>query len=747
MIRDDGRSREELLHEITTLKQKILEMERDKKQGDSCKDENFLVNEKYSVSDLIDLEKLKRIFEKFSIATNFTTGFIEQPSQKVLISTGWRDICTKFHRAFPSSEKYCKESNVFLMKKLKDLKDLSISHCKSGLVDGATPIIIRGKHIANLATGQIFFEKPELHRFKEQGKKYGYNETEYMESVSKVPVVSKEQFEKTLDFLSEIALIIAELGLNNLEIKEKNLKLEELIIKYRQTYNELEESEKKYRELVNSLPEVVFETDEKGNITFVNRKGFSLFGYSEEDFREGVNAIETLIPEDRERGLKNLQAVLGGADIRESEYTALRKDGKTFPVIIYSKSVIHKDKAAGLRGIIIDITDRKKSEEKRLDLERQLRQSQKMEAIGTLAGGVAHDFNNILTGIIGYSYLMLFDTPSGTILHGHLQEILKACNRAKDLAKHILAFSRKGEQKKEIIEIKVIIKEVIQLMKATLPATIEIEEKIEKKSHIILADATQIHQLLMNLCTNAAFAMREKGGKLKVALVNVYIDKNNPLISRGLKEGFYVKLTLSDTGCGMTEKVIERIFEPYFTTKEQGEGTGLGLAVVHGIVQSHNGIIIVNSKTGKGSKFHVFFPEIKETAELEIDLSLNIPCGTGKILLVDDEMSIAYTLQKSLEKLGYKVFTTNSSPEALHIFQKDPDRFNLVITDQTMPKMTGIDLAREIFKIRPDIPVFLCTGYIDNTIDENQIKAMGIKELILKPFNIEEIAKLIQNML
>jgi len=740
MKKDEDKSREELLEEVVRLREKISLAEQ-KSVPENKSEYLYLVDGKYSIRDLVDLEKLERIFEKFSLATGYTIGFIEQPSQKVIISTGWRDICNKFHRAFPESEKYCKESSIYLMKGLAKLKDMKIRTCESGLVDGATPVIVRGSHIASLATGQALFAEPDVERFKEQAKRYGYNEEKYLAALSKVPVVKEEQFRKVLDFLSEIAVIVAELGLNNLEIKEKNMELEEVITKYSHICSELEYSENRYRELVNSLPQVIFETNLKGNITFASGNLFNFFGYDEDDLKKGLNALQLLTDEDRERGYENFQKVLMGVKAGDVEYRGRRKDGNTLPVVIHATSIMVKNKPAGLRGIIIDITENKKGEEERVGLERQLRHAQKMEAIGTLAGGIAHDFNNILTGIIGYAYLMYFDMDRAHPFYSYIQEIFNACNRAKDLIKHILTFSRSSEQKKDATSVKLIVKEVFVLLKASFPATIEIYKHIEGDSHIILADATQIHQLLMNLCTNAAHAMRGKGGILNISLTDMDIDMNQSFSD--LKEGRYVRLTVKDTGCGMDSSILEKMFDPYFTTKEPGEGTGLGLAVVLGIVKSHDGVIRVNSEPGKGTTFDVFFPRLEEGVTVKAESNLILPGGQERILFVDNEKTVVFTIGMALERLGYKVVSITDSTEALSVFQKEPDRFDIVVTDYTMPRMTGVELAKTIKQIRP-VPVILCTGFCDSSINREAIKAIGIKALLMKPYTIEELARLLR---
>jgi len=384
----------------------------------------------------------------------------------------------------------------------------------------------------------------------------------------------------------------------------------------------------------------------------------------------------------------------------------------------------------------------------------QLRQAQKMEAIGTLTGGITHDFNNILAAIIGYTDLAIIDVPDGSKAKYNLLEAKKAAHRAKELVNQILTFSRQSEQKLIPVKISIIIKEALKLLRASLPTTIEIHEHIERDTGTIEADPTQVHQVLMNLCTNAGHAMREKGGILEVSLRNFDLGFRNSEIKEDEKHspmnltlGPYLKLTVSDTGHGITPEVLERIFNPYFTTKEKGEGTGLGLSLVHGIVKGHGGTITVESEPEKGTTFHIFFPRIEE-AEKGADkvAEKSLPNGQERILFIDDEFALVDIGKQMLENLGYKVTTKTDSLEALKLFQEQPREFDLVITDMTMPNMTGEKLAKELMRIRPDVPIILCTGFSEQ-ITEDDAKELGIKEFAMKPLLMEDLAKTIRKVL
>ncbi|MFC1823660.1 PAS domain S-box protein [Thermodesulfobacteriota bacterium] len=754
----------------------------------------------------------------------------------------------------------------------------------------------------------------------------------------------------------------------------------------------LKESEKKYRELVNSLPQAVFETDEKGNLMFTNENAFKLFGYSREDFEKGLNAIQMLIPEDRERGKANMQRILEGENLERMEYTALRKDGGTFPVVIHSTPILRDNKPAGLRGLLIDITERKRAEkklkqsgktlrtiiesmpfgvviigkdkkirrvnlpalrltgyqdeseivgrlcneilcpaeggwcpildlgqeidrserkiitkngesisvlksvvplrldgeevllegfvditerkeaedelrkseerykdlfenageliqsvdvegkflsvnkkwletigytreelkdiliwdiihpdsrnhcqesfqrvltgessnaieaifiskegkaipvegnvncrfmdgkpiatrgifrditerlqaeEKRKKLEAQLQQALKMEAIGTLAGGIAHDFNNILGIILGNTELAMMDTPAWSPARHNLVEAQKACIRARDVVKQILTFSRMSDEEIKPFRITPIVRESLKLLRSSIQSTIEIRQNISASRDIVHGNPTQINQVLLNLCTNAAFAMRETGGILEVGLEDGVFDKEGIQKYQNLTSGTYAVLTIKDTGAGIEPDILNRIFDPYFTTKRVGEGTGMGLAVAHGIVQSHGGQIAVESIPNEGTTFRVLFPSVEEKVPDESDGIIRLPRGDESILLVDDEKAMVDTVRPILERLGYHVTAKTSSLEALEAFRHDPNVFDLVITDQTMPNMTGVALTREITEIRPDIPVILCTGYSE-MVDEARAKEIGMQAFVMKPIVMSEIAVTIREVL
>ena len=404
-----------------------------------------------------------------------------------------------------------------------------------------------------------------------------------------------------------------------------------------------------------------------------------------------------------------------------------------------------KGHIAGYIHIMSDITDIKAFEQERFHTEAQLRQAQKMEAIGTLAGGIAHDFNNILSAILGYSELALDDALHGRPSAQYIREILKAGGRARDLVYQILTFSRQTETEAKPILVQPIVKEALKLLRASLPSTITISGNTECNA-IVEADPIQIHQVVMNLCTNAGHAMRPTGGTLEVNLGREALTGENPEQQAAALPGEYLKITVKDTGPGIERDILDRIFDPYFTTKKKGEGTGMGLAVVQGIVQGCHGFVTVETYPGKGACFNVYLPAIQMDEPVQSKVDMVIPGGHEQILFVDDEPPLADLSKQILERMGYRVTIKTSSLEALELFKGNPEAFDLVISDMTMPHMTGDVLTRKLQEVRPGIPVIICTGYSEKVTQE-MIDRLKIRALIMKPIVRDELLLTVRHIL
>jgi len=487
---------------------------------------------------------------------------------------------------------------------------------------------------------------------------------------------------------------------------------------------------------IEQAAESVHVTDAGGFITFVNPAFENITGYSREEAL-GKRAVHLLRAEDTPgEHYGSVWSELRKGKIWSGDLRGHTRDGAVFEVEASIAPVRDReDRIVSYVAVMRDVSQE-------IELERQLRQAQKMEAIGTLAGGIAHDFNNILSAIIGYTELAGTNLPRNSEERKHLQKVLLAGERARDLVKQILTFSRQTEEEILPVDFRLVIKEAFKLLRSSLPSSIKMQQRLSRNI-MVLGDPTQLHQVVMNLCTNASQAMMETGGTLTLSLDEVEVKPADTYQPESLPPGTYACLQVSDTGTGMDPAIRERIFEPYFTTKEKGKGTGLGLSVVHGIVKRLAGKITVASEPGRGSTFTLFLPMAHEDAESAHETDGDMSLGFERILVVDDEKILTEMTQQMLERHGYWVETSTDSREALERFKTDPHHYDLVLTDMTMPEMTGDQLAREMLKIRPGLPIVLCTGFSER-ISEQTASALGISAFAYKPLIGKELARIIR---
>ena len=490
---------------------------------------------------------------------------------------------------------------------------------------------------------------------------------------------------------------------------------------------------------VEQAAECIYITDAAGSIEYANPAFEKVTGYSPNEVIGKNTRLLSSGKHDRAFYNRLWETILRGATWR-STFVNRRKDGTLYEE--HGSIAPVRDET----GKITHFVAVRRDVSKEVELRKQLLQAQKLESLGVLAGGIAHDLNNTLTPIMGFTALVEESLPEGSPNRENLKEVLKSSERAKNLVRQILAFSRRGEQERKPVDIAGIVKGAMKFLRATIPPNIEIRQNIDPECGRVRADATQIEQVMMNLCTNACQALGDTGGRLEVSLTRVEVSSEDARAHSQLQGGPHVKLTVSDTGPGIDAAIVERVFEPFFTTKGVGEGTGLGLSIVHGIVTAHGGAISCRSEAGKGTSFFVYLPRLDEAADEKREHSEAPPNGAEHILFVDDEEPITRLAQQMLPALGYRVTVRTSGIEALEAFRAAPAGFDLVITDLAMPQLSGVDLARKLTEIRPDVPVLLCTG-LREQIPRDGLHEIGIRGCVMKPFGMPDLAGIIRRTL
>ncbi|WP_175414743.1 PAS domain S-box protein [Nibricoccus aquaticus] len=480
----------------------------------------------------------------------------------------------------------------------------------------------------------------------------------------------------------------------------------------------------------------------------VNDQLCRMLGYTQEELR-GMTWGELTVEDDLAANEDSLKRALAGQlETYAMDKRYRRKDGEIVHASIAVRCIRKPDGAVDyFLTVVQDQTARIEAEQAQAELESQLRQAQKLEALGQLAGGIAHDFNNILTAIMAYAELAAMDLDNPDEVRQHLDQVQKASNRARDLVRRILTFSRQRKQERKAVPLTPVIEEAVNLVRSTLPAAIEIAVKIAADAPVVLADLSQIHQVLMNLCTNSAHAMRDRPGRLSVVLERVTVDAALVRAQPELREGSYARLTVSDTGSGMAPGVLKRVFEPFFTTKAPGEGTGLGLSVVHGIMQDHEGAVTVESELGKGTTFRLYFPEQIGVEEAVTAGGSPMLRGKGeRVMFIDDELALCDSTRQLLDKLGYRTTALSSPVAALERFREAPGDFDIVITDLSMPFMTGVDVGKEMLALRPELPVVLASGF-SGTWTAEKVREQGLRDLLIKPLTAAALSAAIRRVL
>ena len=696
-----------------------------------------LVDGQYRFEDLVDIEQLRSIFEKFSTATGFTTGLVSYPDQKLLIGTGWRDVCTKFHREYNSSNIHCTTSNIELTSQLKAKKEMCICKCQSGLIDGATPIIVDGVHIANLATGQILFEQPDMEMFQKQGEAYGYDVESYLKAVRETPVVSEDQFKNMLEFLSSIAVMLAEQALIKLRNQQTNTKL-----KRQEEYSKTLFDDSR-------IPLIIMQAE---NFKYLdcNKAAIEIYGYQNKSEVLGKTPAAVSAPfqydgTDSETAAENhiVEALKTGHHVFNWKHQ--RPSGELWDAEV-QLSIISIDGDQRLLFTLQDISERVRVQKEKEILEQQLIQSQKMDAIGQLAGGIAHDFNNMLSGIMGAAQLLKSPKRQLDQKGNELVDtITHASERAADLVSKLLIFARMEDSDSQTIDVHNTLDSTVSILSQTIDKNIHlISTQNATTAHINGSDA-ELQNVFINLGINASHAMPD-GGQLTFTTSNIRItQKECDLSPFDIEPGEFVKIQVEDTGCGISEETIEQIFNPFFTTKKAGKGTGLGLSTAYGTITGLNGAISVSSKLGSGTTFDILLPIVTTITQASNTTPLQLEKGSGKILLADDEKIIRQVTAAMLEDAGYDVITAKDGMEAIKLYEQD-DRIDLVIVDMIMPKLNGADTFYKLKELNKNCKVILSSGFPKGE-DIQALKAAGLHAFIRKPFKNEKLLKILSEVL
>ncbi len=692
---------------------------------------------RYHFRDLVDIAGLEKVFQHLYQVAGVPSALIDSDGE-VLAGAGWQQRCLDFHRCHLDARRRCIDSDRGARERIGTDPDRQIYICPHGLVDSCYPVIVEGVITAYVFTGQFLHEPVDEQlrdRFRRQARDYGFDETAYLAALNKVPVVSPERHRQMLDLLSALAGQIAQLGIASINERRRS--------------TQLRDSDELLRLSLEATNDGLWDWRIGVDTIYWSPRCYSMLGFLPDSFAVTVSTWRDLIhPDDLDTIKKKVEAVLRGSGFLSCDYRLRAVSGEYLWVHGRGRVVQWDEARNAVRmvGTHTDIAMRKEAEEHNRSLQEQLRQAQKLEAIGTLAGGIAHDFNNILGAMIGFTDMVIDDLPVDSNHRRDLGKVLQAGHRARDLIGQILAFSRQSAAKRTTLQPRTIIKEVSRLLRSTLPTTIAINQSVAPGCGCIEADPSQFHQILMNLCTNAYHAMEESGGTLSLTLRPASVLPETLRRKAERSGDAYLELLVADTGHGMNPTTLAKIFDPFFTTKDKEKGTGMGLSIVYGIVTEYGGVLTVDSEERRGTTFHIFWPCSPQQSRTTVQDAEALPGGTERILFVDDEQLLLEMTARMLERYGYTVTPVTDGQRAYDLFCADPQRFDLVITDQTMPGMTGLELAGKLLAIRPGLPIILCTGF-SAAVDEEKVKKAGLHGLIFKPLLKKDLTVLIRSAL
>ncbi|MDA3812287.1 MAG: PocR ligand-binding domain-containing protein [Spirochaetaceae bacterium] len=694
------------------------------------------------LGSLIGADEIQSIMDDFCSLTGMVTAILDL-NGKVIEETGWQDICTKFHRINPQTCRNCTESDLFLASNLKVGEYIGYK-CKNGLTDVVIPLYIGNKHLGNIYTGQLFYDDEDINEetFVKQAEKYGFDKKAYIEAFRKIPRYSHEKINHLMSFLVKFTTYISRISLSNIQ-------LEQAIQERKHTEEALRKSRTTLNLVLNTVPQSIFWKDLDGRFLGCNKVFATAAGLDDPEMVIGKTDFDMPWPRDEAEAYRaDDREVLENdcpklhiiESLQQADGTRLWIDTSKVPMCDVN------GRAFALLGVFDDITERKRGEDALRESEEKLRQSQKMEAIGQLAGGMAHDFNNVLSGIM--SAAQLLQSPKRNLDEKgikYVNMILESSIRASNLIKKLMAFGRKGKVFSKSVNMHNVLDDTVELLERTIDKKISIillKNAVKKE---VFGDPVGLENILINLCINASHAMTE-GGEIQISTENTFINQFYcDASSVEISSGEYLKIDVRDSGTGISPEIIGRIFDPFFTTKETGKGTGLGLAAVYGTIQDHFGEITVVSNIGEGTVFHILLPctnkLILEKQEEKVSSS-----GHGTILFVDDEEINRILGKELLESLGYEVKLASNGKEGIDLYRKNIKNIDVVILDMIMPEMNGREAFVKLRKINKKSKVIISSGYTsDGNIDK--LIESGLDGFIQKPYKISELSLLLTKIL
>ncbi len=707
-----------------------------KKMGFSNNDDDFKIQD-IEFEDLFNIDDIQKLQDEFSELTGVGSLITKPDGTPITRPSNFCRLCNNIIRNTEKGAANCRKSDINIGKLCVD--GPTVKQCQSGgLWDAGAGITAGGKHIASWFVGQIRDNTQDVDNIYKYALEIGADADAAVAAFEEVTYMPLEHFKSIAAVLFTFANLMSQLAYQNLQ---KSFFIHE----HKKAENALRESEELFRNMFNVTNDAIFLHEADGSIVDVNDSALKLFQLTKEEFFNCSILDDLSAPSVTSEDLERVLTAANNGENNEFEWVSKRpKDGSLFPTLVNLKKFKHRNGYL-LLAIVRDMTESKRSEETRAKLEEQLRQSQKMDAIGQLAGGVAHDFNNMLGGIIGAAEVLKEFLPADEAAHKLHHVILEAADNAAALTNKLLVFARHQASISTSVNLHTIIHETIDILKRTLDKKIKITDNLLAECDVIIGDASQLQSSLINLAINSSHAMPD-GGELLISTSTIELDDLYCQSSQfDLTPGEYVEIDIRDTGSGIPAEIVPRIFEPFFTTKEVGKGTGLGLAAVYGTVRQHSGSISVYSEVGEGTCFHVLLPvdrthlETKTTAQ-------EIISGEGNILVVDDESVMRITAEAILDYLGYTVTTVASAREAIDIFRESPDKFDLVILDMIMPEMNGKECYYALRQLKPDVKVLISSGFTREE-DIGKLKEEGLAGFIRKPFRTVMLSKLVDNLI